>query len=339
MRLPAPLRRVWPFVAAAAWALATPACAQPAAGATGVESIEYLGWRGALRLHNAAVEAVVVPEVGRVMSFRFREGENVLWQDASLAGQTGDADGRQWVNFGGDKTWPAPEAEWKNHTGNPKWMPPSGFDGLPATARVDGRAVILVSAVDAAYGVRASRRITLQGDTPVMQIETTYERASGAPIRVGIWVITQFIDPVAVYVPVPAGSKFRDGHFSFRDAPWPQLSVQDGLIRVTRDRQASHKLGSDAERMLWVGASAMCLVQAPRDTTAAYPDRGASAEVYTNPDPKAYVELETLGPLADLKPGERIRHTNTYTLFRRGAGADPEADARRVLAAPVRTGR
>ena len=62
-----------------------------------------------------------------------------------------------------------------------------------------------------------------------------------------------------------------------------------------------------------------------------YPDRGASAEVYTNPDPKSYVELETLGPLVTLRAGERITQTNTYTLMRR-MSADPAVDARRLLA-------
>ena len=44
----------------------------------------------------------------------------------------------------------------------------------------------------------------------------------------------------------------------------------------------------------------MCAVTAWGPDGNEYPDRGASAEVYTNPDPKEYVELEMLGPLARL---------------------------------------
>lgn len=301
---------------------------RPAAGA--VERITYRGWTDALRLQNEHIEAVVVPAIGRVMSFRFRDGRNVFWEDPALAGQRGDPSGRQWVNFGGDKTWPAPEAEWKNYTKYPQWMPPPGFDGMPAGARVENGTVILTSAVDPFYGVRAIRRISLVPSAAAMTIETTYERVAGAPAKIGVWVITQFVEPVAVYLPVPPRSMFPGGYFKFRDRDWPQLTTTQGMIKVTRDRQFNHKLGSDAERMLWVGEREMCLVSSPRLAGAEYPDRGASAEVYTNADPKAYVELESLGPLALMKPGDSIRQMNTYTLLRR-THADPDVDATRVL--------
>lgn len=297
---------------------------------TGVETMAYRGWSGALRLGNAQVEAVVVPEVGRVMSFRFHDGENVFWEDAALAGGRGDPDGRTWVNFGGDKTWPSPEAEWKLHAKRPGWMPPPAFDGMAATARSEAGAVVLTSQVDPFYGVRWERRIALKPDAAELVIATTYERVVGPPIRLGIWVITQLRDPVAVFVPVRAASLFPGGYFVFGDKPWPQAGVADGWIRLTREPAAPHKLGTDAGRMVWVGEKELCLIESPREAGAEYPDRGASAEVYTNPDPKRYVELETLGPLATLRAGERMTRTNTYTLVRR-TSADPAVDARRVL--------
>ncbi len=82
----------------------------------------------------------------------------------------------------------------------------------------------------------------------------------------------------------------------------------------------------------------MCLIAAPRVPGAEYPDRGASAEVYTNADPKKYVELETLGPLAVMRPGDQIARVNTYTLLRRTT-PDPDADARKVLGLGVTVAR
>lgn len=297
---------------------------------TGVNRVDFQGWKNALRLSNGQVEAVVVPQVGRVMSFRLADGENVFWTDRSLDGKQGDATGAAWINFGGDKTWPAPEADWRIHTKRTRWMPPPAFDALAVNARVDGADVILTSPIDPFYGIRTIRRVSLQPDAAVMRIETTYERVSGEPARIGIWVITQFVDPVAVYVPIIPDSRFTGGHFIFGEKPWPGVSTRGQLLRLTRDPIASHKLGSDADRMLWVGETTLCLVSAPRNPGADYPDRGASTEVYTNPDPKAYVELETLGPLATMKVGDRIQHTNTYTLLRR-TGQDVDAEARRAL--------
>jgi hypothetical protein len=303
------------------------------AAAPSVERITYRGWPNSLRLVNDSVEVIAVPAVGRVMSFRFRDGANVFWEDAALAGQHGDATGRRWVNFGGDKTWPAPESEWKSFT-KQGWMPPPAFDALPVEGRVDGETIVLTSPIDPFYGIRTVRRISLAASGPVLTIATTYERVLGSPTKVSIWVITQFAEPEAVLVPVPAPSRFPDGHYVFGDKPWPQVRREHSWLRLTRDPAKAHKLGSDADRMLWVGPHVLCLVAAPRRAGAEYPDRGASVEVYTNPNPKPYVELETLGPLRPLAPGGSIHHSNTYTLWRR-TPAGLEADARRAFAAAL----
>jgi len=290
----------------------------------------YRGWSNALALRNGLAEVVVVPEIGRVMSFSFAGGENVLWEDASLAGRPVNPDAPEWINFGGDKSWPAPEAEWGRYTGRKEWRPPPAFDAAPNDARIDGTEVVLLSPVDPFYGIQVQRRIHLVRDEPRMEITTTYQRVSGAPSKVGIWIITQFEDPVAVFAPGRPNSIFTDGFYIFGDEPWPQLQRRGDLIEITRDRAKPHKMGCDADRLLWIGSNAMCLVSSRREAGREYPDRGASAEVYTNPDPKTYVELELLGPLSLLKPGDEISRTSVYQLLRRTA-ADPQAEARRVF--------
>ena len=50
---------------------------------------------------------------------------------------------------------------------------------------------------------------------------------------------------------------------------------------------------------------------------AVWPD-GTHSQIYTNPDgPDAYVELELLGPLHDLAPGQSASLTSRYELHRR----------------------
>lgn len=288
---------------------------------TRVDKVDYHGWKNALRLSSQEAEVIVVPQIGRVMSFRRQGSENVFWEDRTLDGRTGDASGKEWVNFGGDKTWPAPEAEWGRYTGYQQWMPPPAFDGLPAEGRIDGQAVVLTSPVDKFYGIRTARRITLASNT--LSITTTYERISGPPSKVGVWVITQFKEPDAVLVPVRTNSVFTNGHLIFWNEPWPQLRREGRHLRITRDPNKAHKMGSDADELVWVRANEICVVRAPRVTGAEYPDQGASAEVYTNPDPKKYVELEMLGPLSVLATGYRMAFTQTYTLTVRPSPLPP----------------
>ena len=80
-----------------------------------------------------------------------------------------------------------------------------------------------------------------------------------------------------------------------------------------------------------MGATESLRIDSAFVSGAKYPDDGCSAEVYTNADPLAYVELELLGPLARLEVGGKLERVSCYTLVRR-ADPDPTLEVRRLLA-------
>lgn len=290
----------------------------------------YHGWPNAILLSNGRVEAIVVPAIGRIMQFRFVGENGPFWEDRSLDGQNPDPNSTVWKNFGGDKTWPAPQADWPKFAGR-GWPPPKAFDSMSVTSSVAAGVVTLTSPVDPGYGIRTLRRIELRPEEPVMTVTTAYEKISGVANNVGVWAITQLKDPLRAFVPVPPSSRFPKGYTLLSAAPPPGLIVTNGLVSLTRGKTDGHKIGSDAGTLLWVGES-MCLrIDSSRTDGGEYPDNGSSAEVYTNPDPQPYVELEMLGPLQSLQPSDRIERTSIYTLIRR-TEATPEAEARRILA-------
>lgn len=55
---------------------------------------------------------------------------------------------------------------------------------------------------------------------------------------------------------------------------------------------------------------------------ARYPDFGCNFEIYTEP---CFLELETLGPLQNLEPGETIEHIEEWWLFKAVAAGDDDA--------------
>ena len=109
------------------------------------------------------------------------------------------------------------------------------------------------------------------------------------------------------------------------------LQRENDWLRFTRDRAASHKTGNDGSTLVWAGERQLLRIDLAHTPGAAAPDDGCSVEVYTNADPVPYVELETLGPLQTLRPGERLSATNTYRLARR-SDAPLETDVRALLA-------
>jgi len=297
-----------------------------------VARVDYRGWHDSLVLSNGFVEAVVVPAIGRIMQFRLAgASDGPFWENAALAGRNTGPGAGQWANYGGDKAWPAPQADWDRIIGR-GWPPPETFDGHPMGFAIDGAAVTLVSPVDAGYGIRVRRRIELAPDRPVMTVTTSYEMVTGQPLNVAVWVITQLKDPAAVYVLRPGVAPSGRVYVSQSDGTPARLQVADGWLSLARDPHQNRKIGARAATLVWVGGTELLRIDSALVPGGVYPDGGSSAEIYTNADPLAYVELELLGPLTRLQPGDTLTRVSTYTLTRR-TEQDPTIEIRRLLAA------
>jgi hypothetical protein len=295
-------------------------------------TIHYHGWTEACLLSNGHAEAVVVPAIGRIMQFRLAgESDGPFWENRALDGRKPDPASTEWGNFGGDKSWPAPQDDWPKVT--PRvWPPPTAFDSMPveAAASADG-ALVLKSPVDPHYGIRVVRHITLAPGEPRMTVRTVFQKVEGAPATVSVWVVTQLEHPAAMFIPLPEETSMAGGFVLLGGMPHPPSVRTDGrLLSMHRDAATAYKIGTEAERLLWVGGTLACRIDTTRSAGAVHPDHGSSAEIYTNPDPLPYIELETLGPLNILRVGEEIAQANTYTLHRRRE-TDAAHEARRVL--------
>ena len=293
-----------------------------------ISRITYHGWANSYRISNGRVEAIVVPTIGRVMQFHYLGREEIFWENAALAGKSDDSKSRQWANFGGDKSWPSPQAQWPKMAGR-EWPPPAGFDAVPYQAEIENGAVELVSPVDASYGIRVRRRVELPVAAPRMEVVTSYEKISGAPVKVGIGVITQVRDPQRLFMVLPKKSRFPQGYVLLQFSPPEDAQLRDGLVSLKRGTKTSSQIGSDADTLLWMDEKYVLRIDSPRVPEAEYADQDTNTTIFTSADPQAYVELETFGPLTVMKPGDRIERKNTYTLLKR-TEKDAEVEARKV---------
>ena len=209
---------------------------------------DFHGWP-AIVLRNASVEAVIVPDIGRVMQFRLLADKGVgpFWNHPSIGKDLQPDDG--WNNYGGDKTWPSPQADWPKIIGR-GWPPPNTFDSVPYAATIKGPTVELVSPVDANYGIRVKREITLDARKPVMTIETVYEKVQGTPVRVAIWSITQLVSPERAFIYAPGHSAFVTGYVNLMPTPISGLRSDGRLVSVTRDSEKNSMIGSDSDGSL-----------------------------------------------------------------------------------------
>ena len=276
----------------------------------------YHGWE-AFIISNGNVEAVVVPQVGRIMQFRLAgEDDGPFWENRALDGKSPDAAVKEWGNFGGDKTWPSPQSAWEKVTGR-GWPPPAAFDSMSVKARIDKETLVLESSIDPHYGIQTERTISLDSNKSEMRVRTVYLKKTGEPIKTGIWVITQLKHPEKVLMPLPRQSIFEKGYNEQSEKLPAALEIKDRLLSCERSTHDSTKIGSDADTLIWGDSRWVLKIISRREKGGEFPDRGSSAEIYTNPDPLKYVELELLGPLSDVKIGDRIEREQRYELTRR----------------------
>lgn len=303
--------------------------------------LAYHGWPECFLLANGLVEAIVVPAINRILQLRAAgEAEGVFWENRALDGRLHDPTSSHWMNFGGDKCWPAPQSAWSERQGR-SWPPPAGFDARPAQATPTERGLTLTSQIDPAFGIQGLRHIELDARRPVLRVRTEYRKLSGNAVRVAVWTVTQMPDPECVGLLLAEPSKFSGGYLRQTDEAPAALRIDGRLLLLERHPRKQTKIGSDGASLAWIGRNSVVRIDAETDAETGsesgpeeFPDGGCLTEVYTNPGPQQYVELETLGPLATLEAGDRIERTTTYTVLPRST-PDPEAEARTVLGAKL----
>ncbi len=293
--------------------LALSATAVPA-GPARVERVTYHGWAGAYRLSNGTVEMVFVPQIGRIMRYGYVGGPNVLWENAALAGKTLDlrAPGTDWTNFGGDKLWPAPQDRWG-------WPPDPVMDAGPQHVRVLRDGTLETSGpLSPKHHIRFNRRIRMAPNGNVT-ITNIMVNEADAPQEWSVWEVAQVDDPDNVALG-RASERLAPGGYKVLTEPATGSVVMDGAVPTPyfhRDRKQMGKIGSDSPNGLLMRKGHVSLsVLAEYPAGGTYPDGGCLQEVYSNPDPLKYMEMELLSPLHTLRPHERYSFVTRWTLQR-----------------------
>jgi hypothetical protein len=344
------------LVACAALLLAPLAATHAANRQPSFRPSAYRGWKS-LMLDGNGFELQVVPEIGgRVIQFTIA-GKDLFWVNPLLVGKApppgGLAADGGWLNYGGDKLWPAPQG-WDNDS---QWPgpPDAVLDGQPYRAELmDGNTTLrLTSRDDPRSGIRFSRTVRPLPGRSGVRFEATMTNVDTKPRRWGIWAHTQlnaakrdgsgFNPLMRAFCPLNPRSKFQRGYrviFGEEDNPSFRADRDRFLVCVDY-RYRVGKIGVDSPGG-WVatvdGASGVVFVQRfVFEPDKEYPD-GATVEFWhngagkiraynkdivlpANPAENPFVfESEVLSPLARLGPGKS--YTWCYEWFAANVGGD-----------------
>lgn len=276
-----------------------------------IERIPFLGWPNALRLSNATVELIATLDVGpRILSYSLAGGINPLAVFEEQAGGTGEA---QWRNRGGHRLWLAPESpEFSYFPDN----------GAVAWERIGESGVRLTPPPEGATGFQKQIDIHLMPNGSRVAVVHRITRIGATACMAAPWALSVMAPGGMAIMPQPAlGEHPRDLLPNRRLVLWPYTDLSDPRFRfrrrfITLRQDASRaptKIGMRSGEG-WAGyllKGTLFLKHFSLRAEAEYPDDGCNLKVFTN---ARMLELESLGPLKLLEPGEKAELVEAWDL-------------------------
>ena len=279
-----------------------------------IERFNYKGWANSYRISNGEVEAVVTSDVGpRIMRYGFVGGQNFFREFPDQLGTSGET---SWVPRGGHRVWIAPEDPVKSYA------PENG----PVPIEVNGDVLTATQPVEPLTGIEKQITVKMAASGTGVEVIHRLRNATGAPCRLAPWALTMFAQSgtgIHGFPPrgthpemlAPTNPLVMWAITDMADPRW-RLSKKYLALRQDPNHPEPQKLGSFHHQTwgayLLNGELFVKRYQAEGDPTS-YPDFGCSFETFTNAD---ILELETLGPLTTLAPGESVSHTERWSAHR-----------------------
>lgn len=277
-----------------------------------IEKIAWKGWENCYRLTNGEVELIVTADVGpRVMRYAFCGGENLF---AELAGELGGTNEKEWKPRGGSRLWVAPE------DASPRTY---AVDNAPVEIETARGVLTATSPVEPASGLQ--KRITLKLARKGSRVQAIHSlhNASRKTQWLAPWVLAMMrkggvgitgFPPRGTHPEVlpPTHPLVMWAFSDLSDKRW-RFTKKYLILRQDPKRRDPQKLGlfhlNTWGAYLWRGT--LFVKRYTAEQGREYPDMGCSYETFTNHE---VLELETLGPMTRLKPGEWLHHTERWSL-------------------------
>jgi hypothetical protein len=302
-------------------------------GKVATEVVAYQGWKHNLRLANADVELLVTLDVGpRVLRYRLKGGKNVFKEYAGDLGKTGE---KEWKIRGGHRLWVSPEDPKRTY--------------YPDNARVQYRQVepgrvVFTPHPETEYGLQKEVELRLGPTGTRVEVRHRVKNVGKRATELAPWALSVMAPGGVEIIPLPARRPHPGGAraakspkdfapnrllvlWPYADLKDPRLSLGSKYVTLRADRKVKGPIKFGLLHLLgWVAYlndGTLFVKRIPYHEGRTYPDLGCNYESFTADD---MLEMETLGPLVRLEPGQDAELTETWELFANVPAVSGEAD-------------
>jgi len=276
-----------------------------------MKKVNYHGWN-CYHLENGVYELFVTADAGpRIVHFGLKGEENVF---KVFDEEVGEIVINDWHVYGGHRLWHAPEAIPRSY------IP----DNSPPSVKQTGKIVTFTQDTEAETGLQKEIEIDLEPDSDQIVITHRLINHNMWDIRTAVWALSMMGAGGQNILPLPPRGRHEDNDIDpcntitmwpftdFTDDRW-YLGKKYFMLRNTPGKGEGQKIGLSvpAEWSACAVNGDLFIKRFFYDPMAEYPDRGCNVEVFTNP---VILELETLGPLKNISPGEAIEHQEVWQI-------------------------
>lgn len=244
-----------------------------------------------------------------------------------------------------DVTWPTPYGTYHVYGGHRLWQSPEVPartyvpDDSGLTVREIPNGVVLTGAREAPTGIRKRFTVTLDPQRPALTLTQRIINEGAASCRLAPWAITQLPHGGRMILPQTVGTLppnepdavyWPNRHlvlWNYTRIHDPRLTLGDDCIFVeTQPLLPPIKIGylnTHGWAAFLRGGVLLVKMFTPHPEQP-HTDRNANVTVYCN---HQFAELETVGPLVELAPGEFVEHEERWRVF---TAVAPDADYEQI---------
>ncbi|MCL2088173.1 MAG: hypothetical protein FWH14_01685 [Oscillospiraceae bacterium] len=272
-----------------------------------------------LKMANSICEVYVTVELGpRVIGYNLVGKENIMFQDTDRAIMQDGAefdryygDGSKWYIYGGHRLWVSPEHPVKSY------YP----DNDEVEHEIIGNTVILKNTPQKGNNIQYTITLSLAENSSKLDVKHEIKNTAQTEQTFAPWALTVMAPGGTGITPMPktATGLLANRVLSLWDySPMNDKRVYWGrdFITLTHDKNAEHPFKYGINLVdgwaAYLNKGQVFLKKFIHNNDGTYPDYGVSFESYTC---AAFQEVESLGEIKTVKPGDIVSHSESWELF------------------------
>ena len=289
---------------------------------------EFNGWNKNIYMTNGVIELYITLEVGpRIIGFSFVDGENIFKEFSEQQGKSNEG---EFMLRGGHRLWTAPEAK-------PRTYYP---DNDPVMWKeLSEYSVLIMPIAEEENGIQKSMEVTISESGDAVTVTHYISNISQWAIELAPWAITVMRENGRAIIPLPEKRPHTDVLVpEYPLVAWPYTNLNDKRYGFGEKYITFAQDTAMQPTKIGLGLSkGFAAYQYKNDVFVkyfdyyegeGYPDMGCNFETFSNEE---FLEVESLGPLSLIEPGEVIAHVETWRMLRVDKELKNDEDIDKVL--------